>query len=327
MRKTVGPQGRRGRCAGVLSVLVGPLTLLALLALWQFACSTGLVPSFMLPSPVRVVRALVGDWHLLAGHAATSRCAGVLSVLVAPLTLLALLALWQFACSTGLVPSFMLPSPVCVVQALVGDWHLLAGHAATSLAEAGLGLAAGVALGFAAALAMDRFDLLFRAFYPIVVLTQTIPTVAIAPLLVLWFGYGMLPKVVLIVVATFFPITVGMLEGLRSVDPDEIDLMRAMGATRVQILRHVKLPAAMPQFFSGLKISAAYAIVGAVIAEWLGGFSGLGVYMTRVRKAYSFDKMFAVIFLISALSLVLMWVVDAVRRIAMPWERRGDSTR
>ena len=92
-------------------------------------------------------------------------------------------------------------------------------------------------------------------------------------------------------------------------------------------MRHVKLPAAMPQFFSGLKISAAYAIVGAVIAEWLGGFSGLGVYMTRVRKAYSFDKMFAVIFLISGLSLVLMWAVDAVRRIAMPWERRSDSER
>ena len=246
-----------------------------------------------------------------------------MSRLVAPLTILALLAIWQLVCSAGLVPPFMLPSPIRVVQALVGDWPLLIGHAATSLAEAGLGLAAGVV----AALAMDRFDLLYRAFYPIVVLTQAIPTVAIAPLLVLWFGYGMLPKVVLIVVATFFPIPVGMLEGLRSVDPDEIDLMRAMGATRLQILRHVKLPAAMPQFFSGLKISAAYAIVGAVIAEWLGGFSGLGVYMTRVRKAYSFDKMFAVIFLISGLSLVLMWAVDAVRRIAMPWERRSDSER
>jgi len=175
----------------------------------------------------------------------------VTSRLVAPLTILALLAIWQLVCSAGLVPPFMLPSPIRVVQALVGDWPLLIGHAATSLAEAGLGLAAGVALGFIAALAMDRFDLLYRAFYPIVVLTQTIPTVAIAPLLVLWFGYGMLPKVVLIVVATFFPITVGMLEGLRSVDPDEIDLMRAMGATRLQILRHVKLPAAMPQFFSG----------------------------------------------------------------------------
>lgn len=245
--------------------------------------------------------------------------------LAAPITLIALLAVWQLVCTAGLIPPFMLPSPLRVAQALVGDWSLLAQHAATSLVEAGLGLAAGVALGFVAALAMDRFELLYRAFYPIVVLTQTIPTVAIAPLLVLWFGYGMLPKVVLIVVATFFPITVGLLEGLRSVDPDEIDLMRAMGATRVQILRHVKLPAALPQFFSGLKISAAYAIVGAVIAEWLGGFSGLGVYMTRVRKAYSFDKMFAVIFLISGLSLVLMWAVEALRRALMPWERRTDS--
>lgn len=246
--------------------------------------------------------------------------------LAAPVTIVVLLVAWQLACSAGLVPSFMLPSPAAVLQALVGDWRLLAGHAATSLAEAGLGLAAGVTLGFCAAVAMDRFEVLYRACYPLVVLTQTIPTVAIAPLLVLWFGYGMLPKVVLIVVATFFPITVGLLEGLRSVDPDEIDLMRAMGATRTQILRHAKLPAALPQFFSGLKISAAYAIVGAVIAEWLGGFSGLGVYMTRVRKAYSFDKMFAVIFLISALSLVLMWAVDALRRVAMPWERQARDT-
>ena len=242
-----------------------------------------------------------------------------------PVAIVLLLALWQAACSFGLVPSFMLPSPVQVVMALVTDWPLLAGHAVTSLAEATTGLAFGIVLGAAAAIVMDRFEVLYRAFYPLVVLTQTIPTVAIAPLLVLWFGYGMLPKVVLIVVATFFPITVGLLGGFRSVDPDEIDLMRSMGANRWQILWHCKLPAALPQFFSGLKISATYAIVGAVIAEWLGGFSGLGVYMTRVRKAYSFDKMFAVIFLISALSLVLMWVVEAVRRIAMPWERSSRN--
>ena len=181
----------------------------------------------------------------------------------------------------------MLPSPVSVAQALVTDWPLLASHAATSLAEAGLGLGAGVALGFVVALAMDRFELLYRAFYPIVVLTQTIPTVAIAPLLVLWFGYGMLPKVVLIVVTTFFPITVGLLEGLRSVDPDEIDLMRAMGASRWQIMRHAKLPAALPQLFGGLKISAAYAIVGAVIAEWLGGFFRAGrVHDARAQGVF-----------------------------------------
>ncbi len=242
-------------------------------------------------------------------------------MLAAPVALIVLVALWQAVCSLGLVPAFMLPTPVAVVRALVGDWPLLMTHAATSLAEAGAGLVAGVALGAAAALAMDRFALLYRALYPLVVLTQTIPSVAIAPLLVLWFGYGMLPKVVLIVVATFFPITVGLLEGLRSVDADQIDLMRSMGATRWQIMRHVKLPAALPHLFSGLKISAAYAIVGAVIAEWLGGFSGLGVYMTRVRKAYSFDKMFAVIFLISGLSLALMWAVEALRRLFMPWDR------
>lgn len=241
----------------------------------------------------------------------------------APIAVVALIVIWQLVCTFGLVPAFLLPSPVAVVQALVGDWQLLAGHAVTSLAEAALGLAAGIALGFVAAVAMDRFKLVYRAFYPLVVLTQTIPTVAIAPLLVLWMGYGMLPKVVLIVIATFFPITVGLLDGFRSVDPDVIDLMRSMGASRSQIMRHAKLPASLSYFFSGLKISAAYAIVGAVIAEWLGGFSGLGVYMTRVRSAYAFDKMFAVILLISALSLVLMRVVELVRRAVMPWERAG----
>ena len=173
-------------------------------------------------------------------------------VAAAPITLVALLAIWQGACSAGVAPPYLLPSPVAVLRALVGDWPLLAGHAVTTLAEAGIGLAAGIALGALAAVAMDRFELLYRAFYPLVVLTQTIPTVAIAPLLVLWFGYGMLPKVVLIVVATFFPITVGLLGGFKSVDPDEIDLMRSMGASRWQIMRHVKIPAALPQFFSDL---------------------------------------------------------------------------
>ncbi|MBY4797281.1 ABC transporter permease [Collinsella sp. AGMB00827] len=215
----------------------------------------------------------------------------------------------------------MLPSPISVVGALVGDYELLLHHAMTTLVEAGIGLCAGVSLGFVAAIAMDHFEVLYRALNPLIVLTQTVPTVAIAPLLVLWFGYGMLPKIVLIVISTFFPITVGLLGGMRSVDSDEIDLMRSMGASEFEILRHVKLPAALPQFFSGLKISAAYALVGAVIAEWLGGFSGLGVYMTRVRKAYAFDRMFAVIILISALSLVLMRGVEILRRLAIPWER------
>lgn len=245
--------------------------------------------------------------------------------LAAPVTLLVLIVIWQAVCSMGLLPPYLLPSPLAVIHALVADWPLLASHAATTLIEAAIGLGAGIVLGFAAAILMDRYELLYRGFYPLVVLTQTIPSVAIAPLLVLWFGYDMLPKVVLVVISTFFPITVGLLDGFRAIDPDEIDLMRSMGATRLQILRHVKLPGAMGSFFSGLKIAGAYAIVGAVIAEWLGGFSGLGVYMTRVRKAYSFDKMFAVIFLISGLSLILMRVVEVVRAALMPWERASGA--
>ena len=131
---------------------------------------------------------------------------------------------------------------------------------------------------------MDRFEIVYLAFSPLITVSQTVPTVAIAPLLVLWLGYGLAPKVVLVVLTTFFPITVSLVSGFRSVDPDLIDLMRTMNATSAQIFWQVKIPAAAEQFFSGLKISATYAIVGAVIAEWLGGFSGLGVYMTRLNQ-------------------------------------------
>lgn len=241
---------------------------------------------------------------------------------VAPtVTLVALVALWQLVCSVGLVPSYLLPSPVQVVEALVADLPLLLSHSVTTIAEAVIGLALGVAVGFAVAVLMDRFEVVYRALDPIVTVSQTIPTVAIAPLLVLWFGYGLMPKVLLVVLGTFFPVTVSLASGFRSVDPDAIDLMRSMGASRAQIFRYAKLPAAMGQFFAGLRISATYAVVGAVVSEWLGGFVGLGVYMTRVRKSYSYDKMFAVILIISALSLALMGLVSAQRRACMPWER------
>lgn len=196
-------------------------------------------------------------------------------------------------------------------------------HSLVTLAEAFIGLLCGILLGFVMAVLMDQFDGLYKAFYPLIVLTQTIPTVAIAPLLVLWFGYEMTPKVVLIVITTFFPIAVGLLNGFKSADKDSINLLRAMGAGRWQIFYHIKFPGALSQFFAGLRISASYAVVGAVISEWLGGFNGLGVYMTRVKKAFSFDKMFAVIFLISIISLLLMKGVDFLQKKCMPWEKEN----
>ena len=213
----------------------------------------------------------------------------------------------------------MLPSPIQVVQAFISEFPALMEHSLITLAEAFLGLALGILLGFVMAVLMDQFEPLYKACYPLIVLTQTIPTVAIAPLLVLWFGYEMAPKVILIIITTFFPITIGLLNGFRSVDPDSIHLLRAMGAGRWQIFSHIKLPGSMSQFFSGLRISASYAVVGAVISEWLGGFGGLGVYMTRVRKAFAFDKMFAVIFLIAAISLALMALVGFAEKKCMSY--------
>ena len=230
-----------------------------------------------------------------------------------------LLVVWQLVCTTGLVPGYMLPSPVQVVRAFVSELPALWENSLITLQEAFLGLILGVSVGFLAAVLMDAFEVLYKAFYPLLILTQTIPSVAIAPLLVLWFGYEMAPKIILIVISTFFPVTVGLLDGFRSADKDAIGLLRSMGANRLQIFRYIKFPSALPQLFSGLRIAAAYSVVGAVISEWLGGFGGLGVYMTRVKKAYAFDKMFAVIFLISGISLGLMALVEYAEKTCMPY--------
>ena len=239
-------------------------------------------------------------------------------------TVIAFVVIWQIVCVMGLVPGFMLPSPIDVGEALVSDFPLLMHHAGVTLLEAFLGLVAGVLLGFCCAALMDTFPLVKSALYPILVLTQTIPPVAIAPLLILWFSYGIVPKVILVVLVSFFPMAVGLLEGFQSVDPDMVKLLKSMGADRLQIFWNVKFPSAMGNFFSGLKIAVSYSIVGAVIAEWLGGFTGLGVYMTRVKKSLSYDKMFAVILLVSLISLLLMEAVKYIQYKSMPWDHLDD---
>ncbi len=239
---------------------------------------------------------------------------------IAPVSIILLvLIVWQIKSSDGTIPGFMLPSPADVVKAFVDDFALLMSHAKYSLTEAFVGLTIGVGMGFVIAMIMDRFEFAGKAIYPVLIITQTVPTVALAPLLVLWFGYEMTPKIVLIVITSFFPITVGLLDGFKSADKDALNLMKAMGAGPVKRFFHVKVPSAAGHFFSGLRISVSYSIIGAVVAEWLGGFNGLGVYMTRVRKSYAFDKMFAVIFFISALSLVLMYAVTILQKLCMPW--------
>jgi ABC-type nitrate/sulfonate/bicarbonate transport system permease component len=214
----------------------------------------------------------------------------------------------------------MLPSPVDVVRAFISEFPVLMAHSATSLGEAFLGLFLGIAAAFLIAIAMDANTFFHNAMYPVLLLTQTIPTIAIAPLLVLWMGYGIAPKITLVFLVCFFPLAIGLLDGFHSADGDAIRLLQSMSATRTQIFFHIKLPYAMPGFFIGLKASVTYCVVGAVIAEWLGGNSGLGVYMTRVRKSYAFDKMFAVILLVSLLSLSLMGLVLLIEKKTILWK-------
>lgn len=241
----------------------------------------------------------------------------------APSIALAVIILIWYLCSDfEIVPAYMLPSPTDVAKAFVNNFSIMMKQAAVTLQEAVYGLGIGIVLAFIVSALMDRFHFLYKAIYPILVITQTVPTIAIAPLLVLWMGFGMAPKITLVVITTFFPISIGLLNGYRSADRDEINMMRSMGANNFQIFRHIKLPSATASFFSGLKISASYAIVGAVISEWLGGFNGLGVYMTRVKKAYAFDKMFAVIVFISFISLLLMLLVGILQKVAMPWDKK-----
>lgn len=231
-----------------------------------------------------------------------------------------LLIMWQMVIGFGLIPDYLLPSPWQIVQAFIDDFYLLMSHAKYTLTTAFLGTVIGLVLSFVLSIFMD-FSKKFRDIvYPVLLLNQTIPTIAIAPLLVIWLGYGILPKVVLVVLSVFFPMTIALVDGYHSVQKEQLNLFRSLKASHYQTYRHLKIPSAMGYFFTGLKVALSYALISAVVAEWLGGYHGLGVYMTRVRKSYELDNMFAVIFFISFLTLVLLASVKLIERWALKYQ-------
>lgn len=227
---------------------------------------------------------------------------------------------WQVVVSFGLLPDYLLPSPWQILLAFIDDFALLMHHAKYTLATAFIGTFLGLLLSFILSIGMDYSRIFRQSIYPILLLNQTIPTIAIAPLLVIWLGYDMTPKIVLVVLSVFFPMTIALLDGYRSVSDEHLNLFRAMKASHYQTYRHLKIPAAMGYFFTGLKVALSYALISAVVAEWLGGYHGLGVYMTRVRKSYELDNMFAVIFFISALTLLLIFLVKLLEKRVMAYK-------
>ena len=241
---------------------------------------------------------------------------------VTPIAFIGLFFLiWQIICWSGAVPKVLLPSPEDTFKAFITENALIMKHTGTTLLEAVVGLMLGMVVGFLIALLMDAFHLFTYGFKPLLVISQTIPTIVIAPLFVLWFGYGLAPKVMLVALTTFFPIAIGLADGYSNVDGDMVDLLRSMGANKLKIFWFLKVPSALPNFFSGLKISATYAIVGAVISEWVGAESGLGFYILRMQRMYAFDAMFATIFWVVILSLSLMLIVEIIKKSVIRWTK------
>ncbi|MEI7745610.1 MAG: ABC transporter permease [Chloroflexota bacterium] len=231
----------------------------------------------------------------------------------------AILVAWEVYVRAAGVDPVVLPSPSRIAWAL---WQFRADavrHAVPTLIETVLGFTLAVVLAVAAAVAMDRTPAVRRAVEPLLVASQTVPVVALAPLFLLWFGFGLAPKVLVVILVTFFPIVVALLDGFRSVQPAAVDLLGSYGATNGQAFRKLRWPAALPSFFIGLRISVVYAVIGAVFGEYVGAREGLGIWMQLSQNAFRTDLVFAAILVTSALSLTLYWAVGVVRRLVIPW--------
>lgn len=237
----------------------------------------------------------------------------------------ALLALWEICVRAFDVPLYVLPGPVKVVSTLFADLPTLIPHALVTSAEAALGMLIALALGVALGVAMDAFALVRRCLYPILVVTQTVPMIVLAPILIIYMGFGMAPKILTVVLMCFFPIAVNFTDGMAQTGKGYVDLVRSYGATRAQVYALVKLPAALPSLFSGLRVAATYSISGAVVGEWIGAQSGLGYYLLRVKNSYMLDKVFASVVVIIVLSLLMNGLVRLCQYIFLPFLRRSKG--
>ncbi|MBU3159958.1 ABC transporter permease [Clostridium frigoris] len=236
-----------------------------------------------------------------------------------------ILLIWQIAVDKWKVPQYILPSPKDIGITLVNILPSITSHIYTTLYEALIGFSISIVLALILAILMDNVKFVKKCLYPIIVVSQTIPIIVLAPLFIIWFGFGIMPKIVVVVLVCFFPIVVSLSDGLQSVDNDMVNLLKTMGAGRFQIFTMVKLPSSTVNFFSGLRIAATYSIMGAVTGEWLGGDKGLGVYMIRAKNSYSLDKVFAVIIIIVILSMALFGIVYLLQYILTPWTRNSKE--
>ena len=241
------------------------------------------------------------------------------SWLPAALIVLVLLGVWEGYVRIWAVPKWLLPAPSVIAMTLVVSRTLLLDHTLVTLLEVvvgfGLSLLCGVLL--ACGIAVSRT--LERALYPFIIASQMVPIIVIAPLLLIWVGYGLAPKIIVVALTAFFPIVVNMVDGLQAVDPDAVNLLRTMGASRWQIFVKVQLPTSLPFLFSGLRVAMAVSVIGAVIGEWVGSSQGLGYLMIRSKPQFLTERVFAAIAVLSVMGVALFVLVGVIERLAIPW--------
>ena len=237
----------------------------------------------------------------------------------------AIVLLWEAYTRLAALDPITLPAPSRVLDALWTSRDVAVRHLVPTLVEAMAGLTLSVVLAVATAVALDRWGPVRRAVEPVLVTSQTIPIVAIAPLFVIWFGFGLLPKVLIVVLVTFFPVTIALLDGFGRVDPDAMTLLRSMGATANQTLRKLRWPAALPSLFTGLRISAVYAVIGAIFGEYVGATDGLGIWMRLSQNSFRTDLVFGAILLTAIVSVALYVAVGMAERVVVPWSPAARS--
>jgi len=243
-----------------------------------------------------------------------------------PISLLVFLLLfWELYVKIMAVPEWLLPAPSAIFKELYGGFPQWYGHLLPTTFLAITGLVIGSVIGVVTAIILHLVPFVRQAFYPILIVSQNIPIIVLAPLLVIWFGFGMLPKVIVIVLVCFFPITIALLDGFKQTSPDLLHYMKMAGATKGQIFTKLEWPHALPSLFSGLKISATYSVMGAVISEWLGANKGLGVYMTLSSSSFRTDRVFVAIFIVVLLSLLFFACILMIEKKMIKWKGAGGK--
>lgn len=242
---------------------------------------------------------------------------------LAPVLLIGiLLFVWEGAVELFSIPLYVLPSPLQVLRALAKELPVLSLHGGVTVVEALAGMAVSMVLAAALGILMDCFPLVRRGLYPVLVVTQTVPMIVMAPILIIYMGFGIGPKILTVVLMCFFPVAVSFSDGLAQVDEEYVNLVRSYGAGRFQAYRLVKIPAAVPSLLSGLKVAATYSISGAVVGEWIGATQGLGYYLLRVKNSYMLDRVFACVAVIILLSLAMNGLIRLYQYLAFPYMRR-----